>query len=330
MTDMLLRCCPGCQRLAAPDARVCRACYTVIPKENPRKNAEPFRTRVKLLAGLKYVGMLFAAAVVASFLSVDASLNDAPGAEDPSVMASMRANFNQAIAGAFGQASQPGYRVRVTHNGRRASHPAVSMNEQCRIRQGILNLGDKPISRVDLKVAMRDSSGRLVTQVSNVATAVDIPVAEARELELKLPCPSSVARVEVSLPDIEDQQAPSQTVALVEGTPASEVARPTTANTSQVAIQMPDPTLCPSRDACELRAILSTGGSATFVFHRDPAEPQMLLSDDSLLIGHLLDDGTAVLQVQKDERAEGIRLTRRELRAKAQPSAMARWFRDLF
>ena len=328
MDDTTPRCCPGCHRLAAPEARVCRACYTVIPKDEPQKDAEPFRTRPKLLTGLKYVGLLIVAAWATWFFQVDTGTEDTAGGKNPLMMANARAHVSQLINETLGTKSTPSSKIQITRNGRRASQQVISRSGQCDIRQGVRNHGDELVSDVVFDIALLDMSGNSIGEDVSVTTVVDIPVRSSRAVALRVPCPFAVASVEVSLPP-EGAGNPPQTVVLVESIAAWNVSRPTTAHASQVALQVPEPTLCPLSDECELQVALSSGGSSTFSFHRDPAQPVMLLSDDSLLIGHLLTDGTATIKVEMDEGVQEIQLTNRELREKEPRSVLAKWIQRI-
>ena len=327
MDETTLRSCPGCHRLAAPEVRVCRACYTVFPQDNPQEDAKPFRSRVKLLGGLKYVSMLIAAAWAAWFFQLDTELDGSAGSNDPSMMAGIREHVVKVVNTTLGTESQPSGKVQITDDGRRATQPAVSRNGHCQIEQRVQNIGDEPIPSVALNVALLDASGRPLGQDASVSTAIDLPSASVRTVDFRVPCKLSVASVEISLPH-EADSAP-RTVALVGSMDAQQVTRPTSAISAQVALELPVPTFCPLPEKCKLEATLSTGGTSTFPFYRDPAEPDMLLSDDSLLIGHLLTDGTATIKAGINESGSEIQLTDRDLREKERPGVLARWIQKI-
>jgi hypothetical protein len=309
--------------VAPPEARVCRACYTVFPKDDPQEDAKPFQTRVKILGGLKYVAILIAAAWVAWFLQTDAELDGATDNKKPSMMADMRAHIAQVINTTLGTESPPSSTVQITQGGRRATQPAVSRVGHCHIRQGVRNIGDEPVSSVVLNVALLDASNKSLDQETNVTTEIDLSAESVGALDLRVPCPFSVARVELSLPLKVDGEP--QTIALVESVDKQNVTRRPSDTSMQIALEAAEPSLCPLPDDCKLAATLSSGGSSTFSFYRDPAEPDLLLSDDSILIGHLLTGGTAAITAGMYERAGEIQITYGDLRVEEQPGVLAKW-----
>lgn len=307
-----MRSCPNCLRSVTEEARVCRACYTVLPA------AALDDKRTRGLSGLKLVFITFAVAGGAWLFQLDVKLV-------PAMRPAVETQIAQLQRSIGGGVQEPHGRVGKGEAGRGPYEPVpaksvVREGRQCSITQGIRNLDEKPLSRVALKFTFEDAFGNPIGGETNAMAAVALKAGAQGNFTYRLPCPQSFAKVEVRLPR-ESRKVALVSSGLVADGPESSVWR--------LAVEVSEQSICPPPGSCELLVRPRGGGAARYRFQRDAKAPEMLVTEDSILIGHLRRHGVAWLQVPSHSGGAEILLTDQHLRPPRQ-SALARWIGKLF
>lgn len=316
-----MRSCPNCHRSVAEGARVCRACYTILPEED-HAAAALHKKRTGSLSGLKQLFVIFAVAGGAWLLQLDVK-------QIPAIRAQI-VEAQQSSGWLFGQwpnggVQQPHGRAGERGAGQGAyervqAKSVAREGRQCAITQGIRNLDEKPLSGVVLKFTFEDALGSPIGSGTDATIAAVLKPGAERTFTFRLPCPRSFARVTARVPTGEAQKT-----ALIMSTFAED-----SPELSRLAVEVVDASVCPPPKPCELLVRSHRGGTALYRFHRDPTAPEMLITEDSILIGHLRRHMTAWLQVPSPSGGADILLTDQNLRATRQPGKLARWIGKLF
>lgn len=311
-----MRSCPNCLRSVAEEARVCRACYTVLPAPALRNK------RSRGLSGLTRIFIIFAAAGGAWLFQLDVKLFPALR---PAVEARI-AEAQRSTDRFFGDGVQQAQERVENGEAQPGSYEAVQAKSvaregrQCSIAQGIRNLDEKPLSRVALKFTFEDAFGNPIGSEIDAMIVTTLEAGAEGNFTFRLPCPRSFAKVEVRLP------GESRKIALL---PSGLVADAPESSAWRLAVQVSEPRICPAPNPCELLVRSRGDGATRYRFHREAKAPELLITEDSILIGHLRSGGVAWLQVPSHSGGAEILLTDQHLRPPRQ-SALARWVGKLF
>jgi hypothetical protein len=293
-------------------ARLCRACYTVIP-QTAAEAASP-----KPLALAKYASQFLVIAGLAWYFGAFQDFEASSAGRAPQQLTALDQNagfFEQFRPTAALDISSPGgFSASSGSN----PQPVSRKGAQCTLQQAVRNTGSKALSRVSFEVALLGSGGQRIGDEVSVTVATDLPPGSERYLDLQLECPPTAASGRVSLPDRGTDGVESQMVTLVE--------QPTSATAAgaQVAVEAPLE-FCPAPEPCDLQVSIEGGGTATFPFRRDPEAPTMLVSDNPILTSHLLGNGRADLSLEAGSHVAKVELSQRQVRRTKQPSILARW-----
>lgn len=311
-----MRSCPNCLRSVAEEARVCRACYTIIPAPALHNK------RNRGLSGLKQTLIIFAAAGGAWLFQLDVKLFPALRPAVEARIAEVQRSTDRFFGGGI---EQPHGRV-ATGEAEQGAYQSVQAQSvaregrQCSITQGIRNLDEKPLSRAALKFTFEDALSNPIGSETGAIIAAALEAGAQSNFTFRLPCPRSFAKVEVRLP------RESRKIALL---PSGPVADSPESSTWRLAVAVPEPSICPAPNPCELLVRPRGDGATRYGFHRDAKAPELLVTEDSILIGHLRSGGVAWLQVPSHSGGAEILLTDQHLRPPRQ-SAIARWVGKLF
>lgn len=313
-----MRNCPNCLRSMADEARVCRACYTVVPV-----SALPDKPS-RALSGLKQILILFAVATGAWIFQLDAKLL-------PGLRPAIRAQFGELqqsngwtvgsdIPQAHGRVDRSEAEQRPYE--RVQAKSVTREGQRCSIRQGLRKLDDKPLSRVVLKFTFEDVLGNPIGNETDAAVAAVLATGAQNEFTFSLPCPRSFAKVKVRVPS----GAPK--IALVSSSFVTDTAEHS--GLWNLAVKVPERSICPLPEPCELIVRSYGGGTARYRFHRDAKAPEMLITEDSILIAQLRRHRVAWLQVPSHSGGTEVLLSDQQLRVGQQPGILPHWVGKLF
>ena len=320
MTKTRPRSCPGCRRHVPDHARICRACYTIVPQAAAGRGADAASTRTKSSAVLKRTAQVTALAGLAWFFGIFGDHETSSAGAAPVQMAAMRDSVGSLLGSAphtTAKSLSGGAGLGAT--GENSIRPLSRQAGTCSLKQALRNSGRQPLSRVDFKVAFLDAGGRALSEAVSVTMRVDLPAQAEQNVDLQLACPPAAVGARVSLPESGTGAGPASAVTLIPQPPARD------AGPAEVAVDA-EPEFCPSGEQCDLEVRIDGGGAASFRVRRDAEAPGLLVSDDPILTAHLLGGGTAALDLGEDPRAPDIVLTRLHVRQAEQPGIFARWF----
>ncbi|MDP3677128.1 MAG: hypothetical protein Q8R44_18830 [Novosphingobium sp.] len=323
-----MKSCPRCRLQMPVSARVCRACYTVLPETDQVDLARRMKL-ARTMGGITKMFIGFAIALGAWLFQFNVELS--PGLR--SAIQDWGPAATESVGRVFGvQQSVAQTGEEVTGAARYQPVPASAVEHEgqgCAINQAVGNVGEKPLSRVVLKFAFDDDLGNPIGTEADAIVAAVLPAGEERNFTFRLPCPQTIGSVKVQIPSRTTKASEPQIVLVSAGWTAEAASE----NSPQLAIKVSEPAVCRSPSSCILAVSFDDGETARFWFRRDPEAPEMLIAKDPRLIDYLQRRRTAKLLVPSSSGEFYMKITDQDLRgsgSEAQAGPFARWIRRLF
>lgn len=219
-----------------------------------------------------------------------------------------------------------GYAVKAQVN----EASVMRQGDRCIVLQGVRNPGVEPISDVSLRFHFRDSDGRPVGEEQIVASGATIGAGESRRIAFAMSCPNPVARAQVSIPPRVKDIARMHEILLVGTDGGLSETVPSQAGSYILLVPLPDLTICPAPEPCQLPVEIENGEITAFDFQRSASDPTLLTSDASLLIGHLEKGGRASLRAPSNEGETSVMLSDANLAEVEKSKSILSWLGQLF
>jgi hypothetical protein len=90
-------------------------------------------------------------------------------------------------------------------------------------------------------------------------------------------------------------------------------------NISTIVVEVADQSICTPPEECELQVSFGEGREAIYWFQRDQHNPELLVNDNSIFIGHLLGGNPATLHLDEELNGTTISLTYKNVHEQEPP-----------
>ena len=306
MSALVLQCCPNCRRNVAAQALVCRACYTVLPRKK-KEELVPNTAPRRLLAGPGWIVTLVVIAAGMWWARIDLGLVSPDGG---------------AGAGAFGSGfflASDGSNANMPSADTTASHwSLVKKGGNCILNQGVRNIGTVVATREVFHIQFRDLEGTAVGDPARVTKRTAILPGQDAKLELVTQCPQTAVSAHVALHELTPATGFEPELALLAKT-ATDSRFVSHKNIATILVEVPDLSICPPPDKCELNVTFGEDGEAKYWFRRHKKSPALLLTENSILIGHIKSKRPATLHLDEELNGTTIPLTYKNVHEKEPP-----------
>lgn len=293
---LALQCCPNCRRNVAAEALVCRSCYTVLPrKKKKEEELVSIKASRRLLAGPLKIMVVMIIAAGLWLGRVDLGLVPPNGAEKGG-LGGVGFLF---LSGSSNSA--------MTSSGGTASHGSVlKRNGNCVLTQGVRNLGATAATRAGFHIQFKDAEGSMVGDPAIVEKRTAISPGHQEKLELVAPCPKLAVGAQVAVLESATATELQPKLELL-STPLRSNRFLASKNRSTIVLEVADQSVCTPPEGCDLKVSFGEGREASYRFQRDQHNPELLLNDNSIFIGHLLAGNPATLHL--DEKLNGTTIS---------------------
>lgn len=311
MSTLALQCCPKCRRNVAPQALVCRACYTVLPR---RREVEPVSTPPRrVLAGPAWVGLVVIVGIGLWWARVDLGLLSSEGSD---VGGPLAGGGFLLPSGASSSEADNSSSAPVTH------WSIMRESDSCIIRQGVRNVGSIAATHATYLVSFLDADEN-VLEDATVEAPTTLAVGQQGNVKLAAPCPRSTVGAEVAISKALSETSFQPELELL-GKSEPTYRRRANSRISTVVADVPDLTICPLPAKCALSVAFEAGREATYHFKRDAKSPELLTNDNSILVGHLQGRRSATLHLGDEVNGTTISLSYKNVHVQEPPSFLSR------
>jgi hypothetical protein len=177
-------------------------------------------------------------------------------------------------------------------------------------------VSDDTLTSVSLSFEFADSAARYSgDKIKAESSAIILPGNE-RNLEFRLPCPATLRGARVSIPSspkASEETSAQQNYVLVSHAPNRAHTYTSAQNFGFITTEVPDLSVCPYPEPCELQVHVNGGGNGIIQFRREYNSSE-LISRHSPLVAHLENKGTATIFLGEGQNTEIILLSDQNLR----------------
>lgn len=297
----------------APQALVCRACYTVLPRRKEEEE-EPISTAPRrLLAGPAWVGLVVIVGIGLWWARVDLGLSSSEGSDVGGPLAG--SGFLLPF-GASPSETNKSSSASVTH------WSIMRDGDSCIIRQGVRNVGAIAATHGTYLVNFLDADENVLGN-ARVEAPTAIAPRQHGKVRLVAPCPRSTFGAQVAISNPLGETGSEPELELLGKSDPTFRRRPNT-RISTIVVEVADLTICSLPAKCELSVSFEPGREAIYQFKRDPRSPELLINGNSILVGHLQGKRPATLHLGHEVNGTTISLSYKNVHVQEPPSFLSR------
>jgi hypothetical protein len=312
MSTLALHCCPNCRRNVPPNALVCRACYTVLPRKKKKEELVPATSPRRLLAGPCWIAALVVMAAGVWWARVDLGLVRPFDPQQSERLGSASSLFS--LGGGSNAISAPG---------RTASHWSVlKQNGNCIVIQRLRNVGVAAATRASFQVQFHDQDGNALGGAADIQKRTALGPGQEGVVELVAGCPRSTVGAEVVI--VESLDPGSQAKLELLSNPLAASRSVSSESLSTIELEVGDLSICRPPRRCELKISFGEGRDANYWFQRNRDRPEILVNDNSIVIGHLQAKKPATLHLDEELNGTTISLSYKNVHQHEPPGFLER------
>ena len=180
------------------------------------------------------------------------------------------------------------------------------------------NIDTVVATREVFHIQFRDLEGTATGDPARVTKRAAILPGQDANLELVTQCPQTAVSAHVAVHESTPATGFEPELVLLAKT-ATDSRFVSHKNIAAILVEVPDLSICPPPDKCELNVTFGEDGEAKYWFRRHKKSPALLLTENSILIGHIKSKRPATLHLDEELNGTTIPLTYNNVQEKEPP-----------